>query len=89
MHVQYVAMHFGVHRSTIHRLRKRYAQTEIAKDRQRSGRHRKTIQREDNYVVTSSRRNRFKSSVWIANTLRNATGTRVCAPTVRNRLRTF
>ena len=38
-------------------------------------------------MVTSSRRNRFLSSTRIAGLVRNATGTRICAKTVRNRLR--
>ena len=36
--------------------------------------------------MTSSRRNRFLSSTRIAGLVRNATGTRICAKTVRNRL---
>ena len=88
MLVNDVAGHFGVHRSTIHRLRTRYAASGDVSDRRRSGRPKKTTQRQDNYVVTSSRRNRFDNSVSIANTLRNATGVRVHARTVRNRLRT-
>ena len=37
--------------------------------------------------MTCSRRNRFLNSTRIAGLVRNATGTRVCARTVRNRLR--
>ena len=57
------------------------------KDRPHPGRPRKTTRREDNYIVTSSRRNRFMSSTRIAGLVRNATGSRLCARTVRNRLR--
>ena len=73
--------------SAISRLRKKCRRTGTVKDRQRSGRPRKTERREDNYIVTSSRRNRFLNSTKIAGFVRNETGTRICARTVRNRLR--
>ena len=38
------------------------------------------------FLTTSSRRNRFLSSRKLGRLLRNATGTRVCYGTVRNRL---
>ena len=73
--------------SAIFRLRTKYRQTGTVKDRPRPGRPRKTTRRENNFIVTSSRRNRFLNSKRIAGLVRNATGTRVCAKTVRNRLR--
>lgn len=82
-----VARHVGVHESTISRLRVRYQLTGNVKDRPRSGRPRKTTPREERYIVTTSRRNRFMSSRKLAGHLRNATGTRVCDRTIRNRLR--
>ena len=42
MLVKDVAVHFGVHRTTIHRLRTRYEQSGSVKDRQRSGRPKTT-----------------------------------------------
>ena len=58
MPVNDVANHFGVQRCTVSRLRTRYQQTGSAKDPPRSGRPKKTNQRENNYIVTSSRRHR-------------------------------
>lgn len=87
MMVKQVAQHFQVSESAISRLRTKFQQTGSVKDRPRSGRPRKTSRREDNYIVTSSRRDRFLSSTKLAGLVRNATGTRICARTVRNRLR--
>ena len=53
-----VADRFGCNERTIHRQQARFRQTGSAKDRPRSGRPGKTP-REDRYLVTSSRRNRF------------------------------
>ena len=73
-----VARHFQRHESTLSRLLNRFRQTGNVADRPRSGRPRKTTPREDRFLTTSSRRNRFLSSQKLG--LRNATGT------VRNRL---
>ena len=80
------ARHFQRHDSTISRLLNRFKQTGNVADRPRSGRPRKTTTREDRFLTTSSRRNRFLSSRKLGRLLRNATGTRVCDRTVRNRL---
>ena len=84
--VKEVAQQFHVSESAISRLRTKYRQTGTIKDRPRPARPRKTTRREDNFIVTSSRRNRFLSSTRIAGLVRNATGTGICAKTVRNRL---
>ena len=82
-----VARHFQDHESTISRLLNRFQQTGNVADRSRSGRPRKTTPREDRFFfTTSSQRNRFLSSRKLGRLLRNATGTRVCDRTVRNRL---
>ena len=81
-----VARHFKRHESTICRLLNRFQQTRNVADRPRSGSQRKTMPREDRFLPTSSRRNRFLSSRKLGRLLRNATGTRVCDRTVRNRL---
>ena len=81
-----VAWHFQRHKSTISRLLNRFQQTGIVADRPRSGRPRKTMAREDRLLKTSVRRNRFLSSRNLNHLLSNATGTRVCDRTVRNRL---
>ena len=85
--VKKVAQHFRVSESAISRLRTKYRQTGTVKDRPRSGRPRKTTRREDNCNVMSSRRNRFLSSMKIVDLVGNATGTWICARTVRNKLR--
>ena len=71
-----VARHFQRHESTISRLP------------HRSVKPRKTTPREERFLATSSRRDRFLSSRKLGRLLRNATGTRVCDRTVRNRLHT-
>ena len=81
-----VARHFQRHELTISRLMNRFQQTGNVTDRPRSGRPRKTMPREDRFLTTLSRRNRFLSSRKLGRLLRNATGTRVCDRTVRNRL---
>ena len=81
-----VARHDQWHESTISRLENRFQQTGNVADRPRSGRLRKTTPREDRFLTNSSRRNRFLSSRKLSRLLRNATGTRVCDRTVRNRL---
>ena len=81
-----VARHFQSHESTIRRLLNRFQQTGNVADRHRSGRPHKTTPREDRFLTTSSRRIIFLSSRKLGRLLRNATGTRVCDRTVRNRL---
>ena len=81
-----VARHFQRHESTVSRLLNRFQQTENVADRLRSDRPRKTTPRIDRFLTTSFRRNRFLSSRKLGRLLRNATGTRVCDRTVRNRL---
>ena len=80
------ARHFKRHESTISQLLNRFQQTGNVADRPRSGRPRKTTPREDRFLTTSSRRNRLLSSRKLCRLLRNATSTRVCNRTVRNRL---
>ena len=72
-----VARHFQLHESTISQLLNRFQQTGNVADRSRSGRPRKTTPREDRFLMTSSRRNRFLSSRKLGRLLRNATGTRI------------
>ena len=86
MSARYVARHFQRYESTISRLLNRFQQTGIVTDRPRSGRPRKTTPREDRFLTTSSRRNRFLSSRKLGCLLWNATSTNVCNRTVRNRL---
>ena len=85
--VRDVAQHFNFTERTIHRLKSRFLQTGSVSDLPRSGRPRKTTAREDRYLVTSSRRNRFLSRPKLGTRLRQATGTRISDQTVQNRLR--
>ena len=78
-----IVRHFQVSKSSISRLRTKFRQTGSVNDLPRTGRPRKTTRREDNYIVTSSRRDRFLSGAKIAGLVRNATGTRISAKTVR------
>ena len=78
-----VARNFQRHESTICRLLNRFQQTG---NRLRSGRPRKTTPREGRFLTSLSRRKRFLCSRKLGRLLRNATGTRVCHRTVRNRL---
>ena len=63
--VKEVAQHFRVSESAIPRLRTKYRQRGTIKDRPRPGRPRKTTRHEGNFIVTSSRHNRFLSSTGI------------------------
>ena len=86
MSARHVARHFHYHESTISRQLNRFQQTGKVADRPRSGRPRKTTPREDRFLTASSRHNRFLSSRKLGRLLRNATDTRDCDRTVRNRL---
>ena len=81
------ARHFYRHESAISRLLNRFQQSWNVTDRPRSSRPRKTTPRENRFLPTSFQRNRFLSSQKLGRLLRNATCTRVCDRTVRNRLR--
>ena len=81
-----VGRHFQRHESTISPLLNRLQQTGNVADRPRSGKPRKTTPREDRFLTTLYRRNRFLYSRKLGRLLRNATGTRVCDRKVRNRL---
>ena len=82
---QDVTRHFQCEKSTISRLLNRFQQTRNVVVPPRSGRPSKTMPREDRFLMPSSRRNRFLSSRKLDRLLGNATGTRVCDRTVRNR----
>ena len=81
-----VARYFQSHESTVSRLLNRFQQTGKVADRRRSGRPCKTMPREHRFLTNLSRRNRFLCSRKLGPLLRNATGTRVCDRTIRNRL---
>ena len=86
MSARYVARHFQRHESTISRLLNRFQQNGNVAVRPRSGRPRKTSPREDRFLTTSSRRNRFLFCRKLGRLLGNAAGTRFRDRTVRKRL---
>ena len=77
-----IAWHFQRHESTISRLLNRFQQTGNVVDWPDQADRVKPV----HFLMTSSRRNRFLSSWKLGPLLRNATGTRVCDRTVKNRL---
>ena len=85
-HVADVAPRFGYNERTIYRLQARFRQTGSEKDRPRSGRHQITTSREDKFIVTLSRRNRFMAAPKLVERLKHAPGTRIYVYTARNRL---
>ena len=68
-----VARQLNIAESTVSRLKTRHQLTGSVKDRPRVGRPRKTSRREDNFIVTSSRRDRFQSAPKLAVRLREST----------------
>ena len=87
MRIKDVARYFGVNSSTISRLRSRFRATGQVRDRQRTGRPRRTTLRQDRYLVLTSRRNRFMSAPKLLSRHYNMIGHRLGVLTVRNRLR--
>lgn len=81
-----VAGHFNVSQSVISRLWNRFLATGNVAERPRSGRPRSTSARQDRYLATMARRQRFESAVSLNNDFRLATGVQVTPQTVRNRL---
>ena len=80
-----VAQHFGVHRTTIDRLKRKKQQTGSVKDLQRPGRPRVTTAAEDRAIRTSHLRRRFQTA---AETSRRWVGGHtISRHTVRRRLK--
>ena len=72
-----VAWHFLISVSTIPCLRHRHQQIGTVYDRLRSGRPRKTTQRDDQDVHVTSRRNRFMPAPNLANQFYRSSSVRV------------
>ena len=83
--VDQVATSFGVHRTTIQRLARRFQATGTANDRPRSGRPRCTTAAQDRLIIRQHVRDPFRSAVETARNLPRANP--VSAQTVINRLR--
>lgn len=81
-----VSARFAVPHQVIMRARNRLRETGTVARRHGGGRLRATSEREDRYIVISSRRNTSLSATALQNRLFLATGIRVSGQTVRNRL---
>ena len=87
MAVNDVAVSFGVHRTTIWRLAQRFRATGTVKDRPRSGRPKHLTPREERYIRITAGRDRFLPATRIVDRVWRATGVRISAETVRNKLK--
>ena len=88
MHAADVVDRFGRNERTIHQLHKHVVDRLVVQriDLLQED-HKKKTQREDIYLMTSSRRNSIMAAPNIVEHLRHATGTRISVYTARNRLR--
>ena len=82
-----VARQFGVHHSTIIRLKDRFLTTGSVQDRPRCGRPRKTTSGQDRLLKNLTLRNRTITARALQTDLHRAAGIRVSDQTIRNRLR--
>ena len=82
-----ITRHFQSCECTKSSLRTKIRQMSSVENRHHADRPRKITRREDIDNVTSFRRNRFLGRARIPGLVRNATGTRICAKTVRRRHR--
>ena len=87
MTVNYVAVSFGVHRTTIWRLAQRFRITGTVKNRTISGRPKFLTPREERYIKITTGRDRFLPATRIVDRVRIATGVRISAEAVRNKLK--
>ena len=87
MTINDVAVSFGVHRTTIWRLTQRFRTTGAVKDRLRSGRPKRLTTREERYIRITSGRDYFLRATRIVDRARRATGVRISAQSVRNKLK--
>lgn len=82
----YIANRFRVSRSTVQRVYARFRETDSYTRRPGTGPRRKTSNRDDRFIVTSSLRNRRLSAVQIRNHLQHVRNVNVSERTVRRRL---
>ena len=87
MTVNDVAVSFGVHRTTIWRLGQHFRTTGTAKDRPRYGRPKRLTPREERYIRITADRDHFLLATRIVDRVRRATGVRISAQAVRNKLK--
>jgi transposase len=87
MTVNDVAVSFGVHRTTIWGLAQRCMTTGTAKDMPTSGRPKRLTPREERYIRITADRDHFLLATRIVDRVRRATGVRISAQAVRNKLK--
>jgi transposase len=87
MSVNYIAVAFGVHRTTIWRLAQRFRTTGTANDRPRSGRPKRLTPREERYIKITAGRDHFLLATRIVDRVRRATGVHISAQAVRNKIK--
>ena len=81
-----ISRKLSVSRSAIQEIIRKKNETGTVADRKRSGRPRKTTERQDEYLVLSSRRNKRATAAQLRKELENATGINVSKTTVKVRL---
>lgn len=84
---QLVAQTLGVSKSVVHRVVKRYRQTGQYTRLAGQGRKRKTVARDDRFIVTSVLRNRTLTSSEVRTRLQEVRGIAISTKTVRRRLK--
>ena len=82
-----VSVTFQVHKSTICRLWRRFRATDTTDDRPRAGRPRVTTPQQDRHIRLTHLRDRFRTATETALETPGTHNDRICASTVRNRLR--
>lgn len=81
-----VARQFNVSHTVVGRIWQRYLDTGSVVERPRSGRPRKTTDRQDRYIINIAKRARFESAKSLNANFRNASNVVISEQTVRNRL---
>lgn len=82
-----IARNLNLNQSTVSRVYRRFVETGSYKRRPGTGRTRATTRRDDRFIVSTSLRNRFLTSVNIKTELNEVRGVNVSARTIRRRLK--
>jgi transposase len=87
MTVNDVAVSFGVYHATVWKLTQRFRTTGAVKDRPISGSPEPLTPREEHYIRIRAGRDHFLPATGIVDRVQRATGFRISAQTVRNKLK--